>query len=90
MGGVERGARARAPTPTSLAVAKVRRDIENGLLAHRHLNDTLVPAFDDLTHADREGERTALVDARVELRAIRQRPGVVHCRTKGKPPNELK
>ena len=47
-------------------------------LTNAHAEDSLLPALDDLTHADLELEGLAAVIARVELLAVGQGARVVH------------
>lgn len=47
----------------ALAVGVARGDVEGGLLAHGHGGDALVPAADDLAHADGELEAVVRVEA---------------------------
>lgn len=42
---------------TLLAVSKLRRYRQLPLLAYAHIQETLIPTFDDLTHTQLEGER---------------------------------
>lgn len=58
---------------SALAVGIAGRDVEGGLLAHSHGGDALVPAADDLAHAD--GELEAVI--RVETLAGGEVPVVV-------------
>lgn len=51
------------------AVSEVAADVELSLLAELHLNDTLIPAFDDATNTDGGLEGTAAGGA-VELLAL--------------------
>src|SRR4051812_1280982 len=58
------------------AVGQVRRDDQLAPAADLHALDALVPALDDLTLAERERERLAVVPRGVELLA--RRPRVAH------------
>jgi len=50
-------------------IAIVAGDVECGLLANLHLDDTLVPAFDDLTDAN-GSDKVAAADGAVKLLAL--------------------
>ena len=60
------------------AVGVVRGAGQLGTLADGHLRDALVPALDDLAHADLEGELVAAVAGAVELVPVGKGAGVVH------------
>jgi hypothetical protein len=55
---------------TARAIAPVRLDGELPLLARAHVQETLVPALDDLSRSDVEGERLATVVTSVKLAAV--------------------
>ena len=65
-------------TASATDVCVVRRAGQDGSLSLAHLRDALVPALDDLAHADLELERRAAIARRVELLPVRQCAGVVH------------
>jgi hypothetical protein len=57
-------------TGASAAVRPLRLDGQLPLLARAHVEQTLVPALDDLAAADLEAEGLAAVVGGVELRAV--------------------
>src|SRR3569623_115473 len=63
---------------TARPVGQFRRDGELALAADLHAGHTLVPARDDLAHAELEIERIVAVDAGVEFLAVGEPASVVH------------
>src|SRR5512135_3803692 len=74
----QRGVRRDHAAGTARAVGQVRRDGELALAADLHARHALVPAGDDLAHAELEFEWVVAVDAGVELLAVGEPAGVMH------------
>src|SRR5581483_4122175 len=73
----ERGVRRDDTAGAALAVAELGRDDQAAFAADLHRRDALVPALDHAAGADRERERAAAVDRRIEPGAVLEPPGVV-------------
>src|SRR5574337_277500 len=73
-GGVGRDHTARTPG----AITQLRRDGELAAATDLHALHPLVPARDDVAHAQGEGKRVAAVLAGIELGAVGQPAGVMH------------
>ena len=58
----------------AVAVRQIGRDRELPLLADAHATQPVIPAFDDLALAERELERIAALDRRVERRPLPPTP----------------
>lgn len=65
------------PGGPAVAVAEIGRDRQLGALALGELGDALVPALDDLAHAQGEAEGLSAVAGGVELLAVSERARVV-------------
>ena len=73
----QRGPRGDDAPGTTRTVSELRRAGQQRLLAHLHACNTLVPARDDLAHAQRELEGGAAGDGGVKHTAVREAASVV-------------